>query len=82
MEGALDIAVPPPKERTSGCGCDLHTSDNYSRHDSKAVTPPTTMLCQTYLKNLIFYRKPLNDLSKKLAEAVSELWKERAEEIK
>ena len=33
-------------------------------------------------KQLTFYRKAPKNLSKTLAEAVSELWKERAEEIK
>ena len=33
-------------------------------------------------KALVFYRKTRKDLSKRLAEAVSELWKERTEAIK
>ena len=33
-------------------------------------------------KAIVFYKKALKDLSKTLAEAVSELWKEMTEEIK
>ena len=42
----------------------------------------TNALSNLSEKQLTFYRKALKDISKTLVEAVSELWKERVEEIK
>ena len=82
MKVALDIAVTHPQGADIWVGMwPPHLRQTLKTRFESSNSTYANALTHLTEQQLTFYRKALKDLSKTLAEAVSELWKERAKEI-